>query len=388
MFKFSALLITIVINISFSQSRTETEIFSAINRFQLKRAQQLLNSTPNDQFITKLFKWKLNNLVFGDLENFPKRLESYNSVFEEAVFELYRGDFLSETGVDQVLCYNHYLIAGDLAKKINNAELNCEALKRQISIVNQDENNIDLLKELLAEYRSNVYNEIERRWFNIYDLRSRSLIDSLSYIEEFKRGLNEAKVFNDSILMALYYKLLGVKYDVYAEQLMASGYLKPYEQSIKSYNQAIAIYDKTPFYFSEIKKVGVILNKGINYHFQNKLDSAHHYYRISYGIISEHDIDHKLLFHLWSARTLEKEKKFKEANYHRVKESEYRKLAKSKKATLDIAQINAKYQTAEKEKQLLEEQQKLRTNRNWLIAATLALILGTGIAVLLQNPTL
>ncbi len=56
-------------------------------------------------------------------------------------------------------------------------------------------------------------------------------------------------------------------------------------------------------------------------------------------------------------------------------------------STFLIAEGNLKYQTAEKEKQILVEQQKVRTNRNWLIAAILALLLGSGIAVLLQKNT-
>lgn len=57
------------------------------------------------------------------------------------------------------------------------------------------------------------------------------------------------------------------------------------------------------------------------------------------------------------------------------------------KNSKEIAGLNIKYQTAEKEKQILEEQQKARTNRNWLIAACLALVFGAGIAVLFQKNT-
>ena len=49
--------------------------------------------------------------------------------------------------------------------------------------------------------------------------------------------------------------------------------------------------------------------------------------------------------------------------------------------------LATKYQTEDKEKQILVEQQRATKNRNWLIAAGLALLLGTGIAVLLQKNT-
>lgn len=53
----------------------------------------------------------------------------------------------------------------------------------------------------------------------------------------------------------------------------------------------------------------------------------------------------------------------------------------------EISALNIKYQTAEKEKQILEEKQRAQTNRNWLIVATLALVFGAGIAILVQKNT-
>jgi signal transduction histidine kinase len=53
----------------------------------------------------------------------------------------------------------------------------------------------------------------------------------------------------------------------------------------------------------------------------------------------------------------------------------------------EISSLNIKYRTAEKEKKILEAQQKARTNKNWLIAAVLALFFSSGIAILLQKNT-
>lgn len=52
-----------------------------------------------------------------------------------------------------------------------------------------------------------------------------------------------------------------------------------------------------------------------------------------------------------------------------------------------LAELQTKYEVSQKEKQILEERQKVRANRNWLIAASLALFLGAGIAILLQKNT-
>ncbi|WP_161991937.1 sensor histidine kinase [Flagellimonas algicola] len=55
--------------------------------------------------------------------------------------------------------------------------------------------------------------------------------------------------------------------------------------------------------------------------------------------------------------------------------------------TLEINRLEVELDTQRKEKQILEEQQKVRANRNWLIAAGITLILGFGIAILLQKNT-
>jgi two-component system sensor histidine kinase DegS len=52
-----------------------------------------------------------------------------------------------------------------------------------------------------------------------------------------------------------------------------------------------------------------------------------------------------------------------------------------------LNELETIYQTAEKEKQILEEQQKAQITRNWLVVAIVALVLGTGMAVLLQKNT-
>lgn len=58
-----------------------------------------------------------------------------------------------------------------------------------------------------------------------------------------------------------------------------------------------------------------------------------------------------------------------------------------RKNTLEMNRMNVELQTQEKEKELLIQTQKNKANRNWLIAVSLALILGTGIAILLQKNT-
>jgi len=73
-------------------------------------------------------------------------------------------------------------------------------------------------------------------------------------------------------------------------------------------------------------------------------------------------------FHLKRMVDLEKERNFVEEN-------------------IEISRRKIELKTDRKEKQILKEQEKARTNRNWLIVASLALIFGAGIAILIQKNT-
>ncbi len=131
------------------------------------------------------------------------------------------------------------------------------------------------------------------------------------------------------------------------------------------------------------------LELGRIYTVRNDLEAAREYFDLA-----------KDNFDLWE--TLDSEvlfNRYKAFNYYEIikqYDSAYFALKKSRldEAKLDyqknnllISELIAKLQTKDKERKLLEQQQKTRTNRNWLIAASLALLLGTGIAILLQKNT-
>ena len=59
----------------------------------------------------------------------------------------------------------------------------------------------------------------------------------------------------------------------------------------------------------------------------------------------------------------------------------------SEENNLENSRLKAKYENDKKEKQILVEQQRATKNRNWFIAASIALLLGAGIAILLQKNT-
>ncbi|MEQ8243884.1 sensor histidine kinase [Fulvivirga sp.] len=83
----------------------------------------------------------------------------------------------------------------------------------------------------------------------------------------------------------------------------------------------------------------------------------------------------------------EKAKVYDSAYYVLRKSNDIEPLLDFRNNTLKMTEMQVKLQTAEKEKQILEEQQKAQITRNWLVVAIVALVLGTGMAVLLQKNT-
>ncbi len=131
------------------------------------------------------------------------------------------------------------------------------------------------------------------------------------------------------------------------------------------------------------------LELGRIYTLKNELSKAVEFWGLAKDNYDVHDTIHsKVLFDRYLAFNYYENLKLYDSAYYSLKTSRLNEAKKNYAANNSlISELNTKLRTKEKEKQILVEQQKVRTNRNWLIAAILALLLGSGIAVLLQKNT-
>ncbi|MEM1338407.1 MAG: sensor histidine kinase [Bacteroidota bacterium] len=364
--------------------------------FQLEswelKCNQIRPNSEKEQLLLNAFVWKFSYVSYGIIDDFPVQgvdlFQNDRNALSAVYFILYGDYIMAKDGVDEE-AYNHYSNAEKIGEVIQSSLISCEALKRMARFLNNRQHNkLDLYKKI-ASYKSLAYDSFERDYSELLAIRARSAFEQMPFIYELLEGKQQAELNGNKLIVAHYDKLLGVKYEYYSDYLERESISKNnYKKSITHYNSAILFYKKhLSFAWARKSLMGIYLDKGINYHFQKVLDSAAFYLRLAKDGIKNDNDYHLGLYYHWYADNLKKQGRVDSAYLYRTDEAKFLRDYYKDKIDMSIADLETKYQTVEKEKQILIEQQKALANRNWLIAAVLALLLGSGIAILLQKNT-
>ena len=230
--------------------------------------------------------------------------------------------------------------------------------------------------EIVRPYKANSYFLF---WHEFFETRYQSILDKESKANLFLGYIDELKSQRLNFILANFYQHIAIHY--YDLE-------KNYDLAEQFYLKAAKIYESIPHKSINQYKFQTYANLGIVKFFQKKYgESISLFDKAEKMTISNKRIDYIPYLREWQSKAY-----LKKLDY----QSAFRALKMSKELgdsltginnDLKTQEIETKYQTAEKEKQILIEKQRATTNRNWLIAAGLALVFGTGIAILLQKNT-
>lgn len=356
------------------------------NFVELNRNVSKLNATGAlETAVVELVKWENSFLLDSVPSEFPaeklKPLEQGQG-FYKALFFIYYSDYINSKNLNETNVFQILMEALSISERLNRRILICEALKRLIDMVNYKQEDYDLLDLLTLRYQYHAYDSFEKDLSYLYRIRALSAMEQLPHIKDFLKGRAGAVENGNMSLVPYYDKLLGVKYEVYSNYLTASGISSNnYETSLKHYDLSIPEYAKfLPSKWARNRLTGIYINKGINYHFQKKLDSATNFLDHARNMVKDSSDYNNILIAKWKGENFYEKGLLDSAYYYKNLELELRRARYTQKTDASISEIYTKYETEKKEKQI-------RNTRNWLIAASLALLLGTGIAILLQKNT-
>lgn len=353
---------------------------------------KLDNLNINDSNFTNTEK-ELINWRISFLKNFDVTIDEFNidfssnekynhSELSKFLFNLNLGDYYFYKYENDVLvAQKAYLKALEIGMKSTDEYMICEALKKILEINKHsflNDNNTS--KYYLEIYKKYKYDKYEEGFYSYY-----RLLMSFQYYKKDAWNTEEEiylKQYADKLeipfLSGKIYHLLST---YYASE-------KNLDKAIKFKRKAIKIFEGINFNYKKTQQINsrigllryyVLANKfekagklldSIEYIKPNGLDKGNQRYLLFYAAIID------------SANANYKQGFNNLMNYNFQSENF---ILKNNKRIYDDLEI--KYQASEKEKQILKEQQKARTNRNWLITASLALFFGAGIAFLLQKNT-
>ena len=284
-----------------------------------------------------------------------------------------------EIGKDSTV-HSLYRKALKLSLEEENKPLSCELIKKLLHIIAQNSLLINEYPYYLNLYNQNLYDDFEEINLNLLKINYEFSQTRNAFIENYLESLNSIpKEKGYEILKARNYSMMGRSYDIS---------LNDYENALKHHQLAIDLYSKNKIFYAKDESFSSFVNKAIIlFLLKENKKSISVLNEASKIKLRKDKIYRRVLALDWMSRNYEQLQVYDSAlfyNKQRIKlQDSLNQLANAQ----NISFLQTKFKTAEKEKQILEEQQRATTNRNWLIATSIALLFGAGFAILLQKNT-
>ncbi|MDT0606101.1 sensor histidine kinase [Croceitalea rosinachiae] len=280
------------------------------------------------------------------------------------------------------IAFSNFEKAYILAKELNYKPLLKQVILAKLELFYNEmlqSNNLHI--DYLKEYEALVEDDIDRFHFYLFQsiFRAKSIFEieklSSQNVNELIRLFENSELEWPNPILAKYYYEIGI-HATFDNNLKLGD--SNFNLAINNANAPFLKYIK---YGSYLRK-GILKAKDLDY------DEALRLLKISAVHYDKQDsLKSSFYTNRYAAEFYQGLKKYDSALFVLKKSIQLENEIQFRENTMEISRLNAKYQTVEKEKQILEEQQKVRANRNWLIAAGIVLFLGAGIALLFQKNT-
>ncbi len=398
---------------SIAQQDYEARVHLAVDhlrKYELRKLDSLLGSIDakddSEKKVIEVLRWKFNQLSDQVMKDFPLgSLSSFESDLSvnSAILHLYYGDYLLAAGVDENIAFDYFWIAKDIAEKNADSLVICESLKRIVDHLCDQASNPSLMEIKSEEYSSYAFDSFEEDLANFLKIRSQALVElnpfnndtaSLKpYVQGLIKGIERASLNKNPIIEAQYNRYLGVMYFVFNKKLESQGVSNNnLTKSIEHYNRSLTLYDLyEPFVFARQLKAGIYINKANVFNAINQYDSAGQNWLLAASLLPKDEV----LLSKNSASTANQYWQDK-ANYHRgmatylnaidLKDSAFMHKSREmalrannyqKKIDLSVAEIDTRYETEKKEREV----QQARAERNNLLISSVAVTVLAAIAL-------
>lgn len=371
--------------IAFSaKAQIPKEYFFHLKELEFEKAKKDVNKIGDDQLKYEL-RYLADILYYeGERERVYVPFQSIDNQYLfkseiEILRELNRGYTALFSQNIQENAYGRLYRAYSLAKLLGNKELTKICLLAFFKYHNYEiAQNSDAYLVYLESFEKMKEDIMDEVWITVYSMifHSKTLngLPSEYFVLANRLDELEKQLGNSRVTAFIFYEK-ALRYDIEGNIEMARKYYTKTTEASKHYPFA-----KYTRFFANMKLLGLETKRNNFKQARIYLDSLNN--------ISLKDTLRAKYYIGFAASQFYKAQNQNDKAYKFLKDTYLKSFAMDyRKNTLEMNRMNVQLQTREKEKQLLLQTQKTEANRNWLIAATLALLLGTGIAVLLQKNT-
>ena len=365
----------------------EKLVIDHLRKYELKQAELALQKIPVAQ--RGPFRWQINALQYFDFlegkELITNKLEEQLSnnnldIYQNFYRRINLGDYLFYRYPDKnIEALEQYRNALELAKANRNQVLACEALKKILTL-----HRIHYLydnktyKPYLEEYKNYAYDDYEMGFYHYFNL-----------ILNFKNYKVEAWDNNSFNWLTNYFTtheapyLKGLTFTVFASYFEE---LASFDQVWEYIDKAEAEFKKIPFAYANSRLNQLYVFGARIAAKTNNLSLLESYLsRFNNHNWTKIDQQIKALYYYYDSVKDTLNGDFKSAYNKYYQYEVIQDSVRQQKYDGMFNDLEMKYETAKKEKQILEEQQRAKINRNWLIVSGIAIFLGIIIAFLIYN---
>lgn len=365
-------------SILLASQHTQTEtFFIQLKNHDLKGARSIVSELQKSDIKTllqiqlEMFETGTSTTLF-DYDNSNKTSDE----ILYSVIQITKGDNIlhNEIGKDDVV-FEIYLKA--LKNTIESSVIRAELLKRILVIVSQNSHLLDQYPKFLNLYEEVLYDDYEKLNFKLLKTKYKSAISGDPFINDYKNVLNTFNGYD--LLKAKYYRMIGIAFDYYEKKYdSAKAYHIKSNNIYENYN---SFHSFDQGYSTKIN-LAIVMNQTGDY-----IQSNNILLPLTKAIIKKDKEYNRVLSYYWVASNYENLLKLDSSNYYLKKRNNLKDSLDFLKNASNVSYLQTKFETEKKEKQILVEKQKAQITRNWLIAATIALVFGAGIAILVQKNT-
>lgn len=332
--------------------------FSSIELLYLKcQTELILKGEVQLSTILKTNSLKENNLKSKILENLI--LGDYN------LYKKFPSDSLAS---------DYYIKALNNSLKIKDTILIAESYKKILKQFSQNRSAYHLAKNYFSDYKNYLYDKNELATYHYYKAIAEASEKNEEKITPLLKGLKIANQTENYFLKAKYNQMIGVFYS----------YFKKNNDSALVYMQrAKVLLELKPYQLFKNELFGVYGNIGQYIEKKGDFDLAKYYYLKANKIkVPKYRYLVKVKLNTILAENSLKRNLKDSAYYYLVQSNLYKDTLNEFKKGKALIDLDKKYKTAEKEKQILIEQQKNTEKQNLLIGSALFILLGGTIALL------
>ncbi len=359
-----------------------------LKRYDIESAENKLNSITSSPE-RELLLWNVNMLKYGIKDTIVTDNKTmFSSKLEEVLETIKNGDIYKNLKVpNDSLSFSYYQKAFLISKSINDTLLIQFSSNKLIShMYFRYTQTLKTIPSYIEEYRKYINNKSDLATLLFYDISVDAAINREPQISRLKKASEIAKKSGNQFITGKLYQMTGIQYNYF---------LKERDSAFLYYSKAAKIFQPSPYIFAEYEMFNLNSNFGLIRKDEGKYKEAIQFLNLAQNnkLPNNSYLRRKKLYSSLS-KTYRAMKNYDSAFYYNDLEKTQADSLNGYKNALVIREINTKYQTAEKEKeivQLLNTNLKTEAsrvqNRNLLIGSLSLILVGSIFVFLVYKNT-